>query len=54
LTILEKDKIESTTLDLYFRAEQDVEFYMKGKGECHLNGYYEPAEMEESEEEDIL
>ena len=41
-------------LDLYFRVEQNVEFKLKGKGEVHLTGYYDPmAEDEESDDEDL-
>jgi len=39
-------------LDLYFRVEQQVEFQIKGKGEVHLTGYYDPmADDEDSEDE---
>jgi len=42
LTSLEHGKHEHVFLDLYFRAEQKVEFTVEGKGEVHLSGYFEP------------
>jgi len=49
LTNLESGKHEQVSLDLYFRAEQNVEFSSSGKGDVYLSGYYEP----ETEGEDF-
>lgn len=43
LTHLENGKAEHTTLDLYFRDDQEVSFLVKGEAEVHLSGYYEPS-----------
>jgi nucleophosmin 1 len=41
---LQKDKVESHIFDIYFRVTQKVSFSVKGKGEVHLTGYWEPTE----------
>jgi hypothetical protein len=38
-------------LDLYFRAEQEVEFVVEGNGEVHLTGYYDPSEPTEESQD---
>jgi len=42
ITSLEAGKYEHASLDLYFRVEQEVQFYVEGKGEVFIAGYYEP------------
>jgi nucleophosmin 1 len=38
----EKGKVEHASLDLYFRRDQNAKLFVKGKGEVHLSGYFEP------------
>lgn len=42
LANLEKGKVDTVALDLYFRQDQSPIFGAKGKGDVHLTGYYEP------------
>ena len=51
LANLEKNNSETINLDLYFRQEQQPVFGVKGKGEVHLAGYFEPEHEEESDEQ---
>lgn len=39
-------------LDLYFRADQNVEFLATGGNDIHLTGYFEPTD-EDSEGEGL-
>jgi nucleophosmin 1 len=54
IAILEKDKKEHETFDLFFDSADTV-FSCNGKSEIHLTGYIEPTDegMEDSEEEDM-
>ena len=45
----EKGKVEHASLDLYFRRDQNAKLFVKGKGEVHLSGYFEPDLEEQSE-----
>lgn len=44
MTVLQKDKTESASFDLYFRVNQGVSFSVSGQSEVHLCGYWEPTE----------
>lgn len=49
LTHLTSGSVEHTTLDLYFRDDQEVTFGVKGEGEVHLSGYFEPSQEEDDD-----
>lgn len=60
IATLQKDKIETLSLDLYVNISQNVTFSVTG-GEIHLSGFFEPQrdelddnmfEDEEDEEEE--
>jgi len=55
IAILEKDKKEHETFDLFFDSADTV-FSCKGNSEVHLTGYIEPTDegMEDSEEEELV
>ena len=38
---------------MYFKTEQNVEFFSEGNGEIHLTGYFDPSQENSEEEEDI-
>jgi nucleophosmin 1 len=59
IAVLEKDKNEMASLDLFFNTVAPPTFINKGKSEIHLSGYYEMSndmgseEDMESEDEEI-
>ena len=63
LATLQKDKVETISLDIYINVSQQVTLSVEG-GELHLSGFYEPQrdemdegmfmdEEEDDEEEDV-
>ena len=42
LTCLQKDKIDSASLDLYINITQNLTLSVQGAPELHLSGYFEP------------
>jgi len=51
IAILEKEKNEMASLDLFFNTVSPPTFINKGKSEIHLSGYYEMSNGAESDEE---
>jgi len=51
IAILEKEKNEMTSLDLFFNTVTPPTFINKGKSEIHLSGYFEMSNEPESEDE---
>jgi nucleophosmin 1 len=39
---LQKDKVETVKVDLYFNVSQNVTLTVSGAGELHLSGFFEP------------
>eukprot|EP00826_Nyctotherus_ovalis_P004500 TRINITY_DN10984_c0_g1_i3.p1 TRINITY_DN10984_c0_g1~~TRINITY_DN10984_c0_g1_i3.p1 ORF type:complete len:229 (+),score=102.26 TRINITY_DN10984_c0_g1_i3:192-878(+) len=54
LACLQKDKVESHSLDLYLKSAQGVTLSVSGKGEMHVSGYLEPGDYSESEDEEAF
>lgn len=50
ITHLTAGKTEHTSLDLYFRNDQEVTFGVKGEAEVHLSGYFEPDHGDDEED----
>eukprot|EP00914_Ancora_sagittata_P020682 GHVO01040800.1.p1 GENE.GHVO01040800.1~~GHVO01040800.1.p1 ORF type:complete len:299 (-),score=90.61 GHVO01040800.1:256-1125(-) len=48
---LQKDKAESAPLDLFLLTDGGSKFVVKGSGEVHLVGYFEPEGMEDDEDD---
>ena len=53
LAVLEKDKSDMASLDLFFNTANPPTFINKGKSEIHLTGYFEMASGMESEDESM-
>jgi len=53
LAVLQKDKNETASFDIYVRASQNIKLSVSGKGEIHVTGYFEPTE-EGAEGEDAF
>ena len=51
IAILEKDKNEMASLDLFFNTVAPPTFINKGKSEIHLSGYFEMSNDMDSEED---
>ena len=51
IAVLEKDKAEMASLDLFFNTVTPPTFINKGKSEIHLSGYFEMSDEPESEED---
>ena len=57
---LEANKVEQQRVDLYFRVDQNVEFYFKGQGQIHLTGFFEigsdaeDGDIEETDESEEI
>ena len=50
IAVLEKDKNEMASLDLFFNTVSPATFINKGKSEIHLSGYFEMSNDMESED----
>jgi hypothetical protein len=53
LAVLEKDKSDMASLDLFFNTAAPPTFINKGKSEIHITGYFEMANGMESEDESM-
>lgn len=53
IAVLEKDKNEMASLDLFFNTVSPPTFINKGKTEVHLSGYFEMSNDMESEHESL-
>lgn len=50
LATLQKDKLDTQSLDLYFNVSQKVTLSVTGATEIHLSGYFEPNREEMDDE----
>ena len=46
IATLQKDKVETVKVDLYFNVSQNVTLSIGGQGELHLSGFFEPQRDE--------
>ena len=53
IAVLEKEKNEMASLDLFFNTVAPPTFINKGKSEIHLSGYFEMSNEMDSEDESI-
>ncbi len=51
IAVLEKDKTEMASIDLFFNTVSPPTFINKGKSEIHLSGYFEMSNEMDSEDE---
>lgn len=54
LACLQKDKVESHSLDLYLTLDQNLTLTVSGKGEMHVTGYLEIGSDVDSDEEAFI
>ena len=53
IAVLEKDKSEMASVDLFFNTVSPPTFINKGKSEIHISGYYEMSNEADSDDESI-